>query len=42
MNVVIRHLALYPTHTACWIDIGGEFDIERAAEILRLNKAPVR
>ncbi|KAF8525856.1 hypothetical protein BU17DRAFT_83362 [Hysterangium stoloniferum] len=42
MNIVIRHLASHPTHTACWIDSGGEFDIERAAEIVQLHNGPGR
>ncbi|KAF8518215.1 hypothetical protein JB92DRAFT_2121701 [Gautieria morchelliformis] len=37
LQVVLRHLALYPDHTALWLDVGGEFTVERAADILQLN-----
>ncbi|KIJ51550.1 hypothetical protein M422DRAFT_203822 [Sphaerobolus stellatus SS14] len=40
MNVVLRDLANYPDHRALWLDVGGEFAIERAANILELHSGP--
>jgi len=42
LNIVLRHLANYPEHRILWLDVGGEFAIERAADILELHSGPVR
>jgi len=40
LNIVLRYLCNNPEHTVTWFDIGGEFGIERAAEVLGLYVGP--